>query len=114
MENRELLEKVYRDRLTKALEQEADSEEKRAAFKDAMDATDRLIEMQKLESMKKDQDLGRILKYVEALALPVGLVVLDYVFKKDFLRQVCQFEIDNTFTTTPGRSGVSGFFRFKH
>lgn len=112
MENRELLEKVMRDRLEKSMDENIDPEKKKEYFKEAMDAVDRLNEMDRLDSSKKEQNSNRLVRYVEVAAVPAGLMILDSFFKWRFMKTVCNFEKDYTFTTTPGRS-ISSFFRSK-
>lgn len=110
--NKELLEKVINNRLKDSLSDILDPEEKETAFKEAMEAMDRHIELERAESVKGEQKSNRIIKYIEIAAVPAGLLVLDYCFKWKFMKTVCNFEKDYTFTTTPGRS-VSNIFRFK-
>lgn len=112
MENRELLEKVVKDRLTKSMDESIDPEKRAMYFKEAMEATDRLNEMDRFDSSKKEQNLNRVVRYVEVAAVPAGLMILDSFFKWRFMKTVCSFEKDYTFTTTPGRS-ISSFFRWK-
>ena len=81
-------------------------------FKEAMEIADRIIEMEKLESDKKEKEKSRIIKYIEVAAVPAGLFLLDCIFKRYYMRQVCNFEKDYTFTTTPGKS-IGSIFRFK-
>lgn len=111
METKELLEKVVRDRLEKTADKNMSEEEKQKAFEEAMKATDRFIEMDKLES-NKDKKLNRIIKFIEVIAVPVALMTVDFLFKMRFTRTVCEFEKDYTFTTNAGRS-TSQFFKFK-
>jgi hypothetical protein len=112
MENKELLEKVMRNRLERSLKA-GDAEREKADFREAMEATDRYIELEKVESAKKEQKENRILKIVEIAAVPVVLTGINFLCKKSFARDVMQFEKEDTFTSTPGRTGISSFFRFK-
>ena len=111
METKELLEKVVRDRLEKTADKNMSEEEKQKAFEEAMKATDRFIEIGKLES-DKDKKLNRIIKFIEVIAVPVALMTVDFLFKMRYTRTVCEFEKDYTFTTQAGRS-ISQFFKFK-
>lgn len=111
METRELLEKVVKDRLEKAADENMSDEQKHAAFEEAMKATDRFTEVVKIES-NKDKKINRIIKFIELVAVPVALMFVDHLFKMRFTKTVCNFEKDYTFTTQAGRS-VSQFFRFK-
>ena len=112
METKELLELVAQKRLQESLDCEG-SEENKGCFKEAMEATDRYIEVRKLEDAKKEQRIGRIIKCVEIAAVPVFLATLNYAFKKDLAREVMRFEKEDVFTSTPGRTAISSFFRFK-
>lgn len=111
MEHKELLEKVMQDRLERSLNATSD-EEKDNAFEEAMKATDRCIEIEKIETGLQDQKVNRIVKIVEIAAVPVALAGLNYLFKKDFLKNVMRFEREDTFTGSGGRS-ISSWFRFK-
>lgn len=112
MENKDLLEKVIKDRLGSSLSENSDAEEKKQAFKEAMEAMDRKIEIEKIESAKKDQTSNRIVKVLEVAAVPAVLLTVENLFKFKFMKKVCLFEKDYTFTTTPGRS-ISSYFKFK-
>ena len=112
MEHKDLLEKVIKNRLETSLDCSVNPEEKEQAFKEAMEAMDRCIELERAESAKNEQGLNRIVKYVEVAAVPVGVLVLDSIIKWKYMKTICNFEKDYTFTTTPGR-GISSFFRFK-
>ena len=129
----ELLEKVMNDRLTKAIDERLDPEERSKALEEGLEVADRYIQLEKIEldesiqlrkieldesiqlrkieDTEKENNKNRTIKYIE-VAVPVGLLILDGLFKRYFMRQVCNFEKDYTFTTTPGRS-ISGLFRFK-
>lgn len=129
MENVYLLEQVIKDRLKVALD-DLESDESKRAFKEAMEAIDRMIQIEridvsrleleskdrleesKLNKSKEEQRKNDILRIVEVVAVPVGLFVLDCLFKRYYMRSVCNFEKDYTFTTTPGKS-ISGLFKFK-
>lgn len=107
-----LLDKVAEDRLTKALDPNISDEERKAALKDGMEVVDRQIQLEKIEDAKKEQNKNRIIKVVEIAAIPTVMFVADFAMKRYFMRQICNFEKDYTFTTTPGR-GVAGLFRFR-
>ena len=109
--NKKLLEKVIEDRLETSLNQEVDAEERKQALKEAMEATDRQIQIEKIESSRKEDKKNKILKCVE-IGIPVALFALDCVFKIHYMKKVCNFEKDYTFTTTPGK-GIGSLFRFK-
>lgn len=129
MENIKLLEDVIKNRL-EITEDDVESEESKRAFKEAMEAIDKMIQLEKLEVSKlevenkerlerekfeksnREQKKNDILRIVEVVAVPVGLFVMDCLFKRYYMRSVCNFEKDYTFTTTPGKS-ISGLFKFK-
>jgi hypothetical protein len=112
MKSKELLEAVIESNLKIAQEHAVGTEEHNRAYKEAMEGIDRCIELDKIEDKKKEQKESKIVKYIEIAIIPAGLVVLDYVFKYHFMKTVCNFEKEYTFTTTPGRS-ISSLFRFK-
>lgn len=111
METKQLLEDLVRDRLEKAADDSMTEEQKHAAFEEAMKATDRFVEVNKIESTN-DKKFNRVVKFIEMIAIPVALMFVDFLFKKSFTRDICNFEKDYTFTTTPGRS-ISQLFKFK-
>lgn len=112
MESKELLDAVIEDRLKVAQSKTTDVEVRKANFKEAMDAIDRRIELEKINSGKTEQRWSRIAKYIEVGAIPAALLLMDFMFKRSYMTRICNFEKDYTFTTTPGRS-LSGLFRFK-
>ena len=71
------------------------------------------VEYARLALERSEKKSNRIIKVVEIAAIPVGLFVADCLFKRYYMRQVCNFEKDYSFTTTPGK-GISSLFRFKH
>lgn len=124
MNNKTLLEEVIDNRLASVKDSCGGDEEKKA-FREAMEATDRHIQMERLKlereklelekqkvEAKDDQKFNRIMKCVEVVAVPVGVLVLDFVFKQHYMKKICTFEKDYTFTTTPGKS-IGSIFRFK-
>ena len=111
METKELLEKVVKERLEKAVDENMSEEEKHAAFEEAMKATDRYVELGKVES-GNDKKINRAIKFIELVAVPVALMTVDFFFKMRYTKTVCNFEKDYTFTTQAGRS-ISQFFKFK-
>ena len=124
-----LLDEVIERRLEIAADEPV-SEESKRVFKEAMEAIDRkiqlerievsrkeveskeLLEREKLSRTKEEQKKNDIMRIVEVVAVPVGLFMLDCLFKRYYMRSVCNFEKDYTFTTTPGKS-ISGLFKFK-
>ena len=101
-ENKELLEAVIKDRLTKSL---GDSDEASEAFKEAMEAIDR---QNTLDKDSKD----RIVKFVEIGTAVVLAPLIEVGCKKAFAHMICEFEKNDSFTTMAGKS-LSGLFKFK-
>lgn len=98
-------------------------EEDKTAFKHAMEACDRLIQIEKIENEEKarneklkkeqsDEKFNKTIRIVEVAAVPVALFVADCLFRVYMTRTVCNFEKDYTFTTSAGK-GISGLLRFK-
>lgn len=111
MKSKELLEAVIERNLKIASETEVGTEKHVKAHKEAMEGIDRCIELDKIEDKKKEQKESKLVKYIEIAIIPAGLIVLDYAFKYHFMKTVCNFEKEYTFTTTPGRS-ISGLFKW--
>lgn len=105
---KELWVTVVEDRLGTALIDPSNKE----SFKEALDAQNQINEIDKIEESKKEGFKNRIVKVVEIAAIPVAVVVIDNLFKRGFMKDVCNFEKDYTFTTGPGRA-VSQFFKWK-
>lgn len=137
--NRELLESVITNRLMRA--EIAEGEEDAQAFKEAMSALDKAIELDKLKashgeqveklkienerlkveneknlrdeaSKKEEAKKDRLVQIGTFLVGLVGGATIDYFTKKKFAKLICEFEKDYTFTTSAGR-GLSSIFRFK-
>jgi hypothetical protein len=118
--NRELLEKVIKERLEHSLESKAEDSQ---SFKEAMDAISKQIEIDKIDAStqehlrdeefkKKEAFMDRI---VQVGIFVSGLVVGPIIEKKvklGYAKVLCEFEKDYTFTTSAGRA-LSGFFKFK-
>ena len=122
--NKGLLTEVIEDRLNTALTSEVGSDESKIAFKEAMEAVDRQIELSKLDASSQEQAEEKLVKEKNAkwdrwircgeLALAmIAVPVMDHLFKRRYMKDVCMFEKDYTFTTTPGKQGSSSLFRFK-
>lgn len=133
-QNKELLNKVLTNRLTKVLSTQTETEEDKQAFKEAMDASSRLIEIEKIEVSHREavekmeaeekRDLrNETVKISEAQKdriVQVGIFVAGMVVsplierwvKMGYAKVLCEFEKDYTFTTAAGKS-LSGLFRFK-
>ena len=101
-ENKELLEAVIKDRLTRSL---GDSDEASEAFKEAMEAIDR---QNVLDKDSKD----RIVKFVEIGTAVVLAPLIETGCKKAFAHMICEFEKNDSFATMAGKS-LSGLFKFK-
>ena len=130
MENLYLLDEVIEDRLNVAMDGRSSEEESKKAFKEAMEAIDRMIQIERIEvskleleskerleekkltKTKEEQKKNDIFRIVEVAAVPIALFIADCLFKRYYMRSVCNFEKDYTFTTTPGKS-ISGLFKFK-
>lgn len=131
--NRELLEEVIKERLEGALNSSEKTEESKTAFKEAMVAIDRQIELSKMDDSYREQVEKRELeekkqiredefkekeskwnKIIRGAEIGVPLIALgiELVSKFRFMKNVCNFEKDYSFTTTPGRS-LSSYFRWK-
>lgn len=132
--NRGLLEKVVENRLNAALQSNADSEEGKTKFKEAMDAVSKQIELDKLDASRQ-AELERVKmeheknlreeqtkteeakkdRMVQVGTFIGGLLlapVIEVACKKGYAKMLCEFEKDYTFTTSAGRA-LSGLFRFK-
>ena len=132
--NRELLNEVIEDRLERALSSDGTLDEDKQVFKEAMDAVNKQIELDKIEAsykaeMKKmeienERNLREEIskkeeakkdRWVQVGIFGGGLLlgpVIEVCCKKVYARMLCEFEKDYTFTTTAGR-GLSSLFRFK-
>ena len=132
-QNKELLNKVIGHRLEKVLEQ-TETDEDKQAFKEAMDALSKQIELEKielshqeqvkkLESEEKWNTRNETVKISEANKdrivqigiFGAGLIVSPFIerwVKMSYAKVLCEFEKDYNFTTSAGRA-LSGLFRFK-
>ena len=93
-DNKELLDKVIKDRLMKSMIAEEGSD---VAFNEAMEAIDRQIQ---LDNNKKD----KLIKAVEISAAVILTPLIDAKCRQIFAKMICDFEKDYTFTTTAGKS----------
>ena len=132
--NRGLLEKVVENRLNAALQSNADSDDGKTKFKEAMDAVSKQIELDKLDASRQ-AELERVKmeheknlreeqtkteeakkdRMVQVGTFIGGLLlapVIEVACKKGYAKMLCEFEKDYTFTTSAGRA-LSGLFRFK-
>lgn len=133
--NRELLDRVIENRLNEVLHPNAGSDEDKNTFKEAMDALNKKIELEKIETSHQEQikkmemekernHRDEIVKIEEArrdrivqIGLFVGGAVLSPMIerwiKTGYAKMLCEFEKDYTFTTSAGRA-LSSLFRFKN
>ena len=110
------LNEVAYDRLTMAMNNADGSKEQTAFMKEALDAIDRIIELEKLDDARKDKrdekKWNRIFKAAEIGGTIWLIPTMNYLFNMKFAKQICNFEKDYTFTTTPGRT-LGSLFRRK-
>ena len=107
-ENKKLLDEVIKNRLETALESDAEAEGNNAAFKQAMEAIDRQIEVDKKSQAKRDL-------WIRIGEIAAGIILvptIQHCFNMRYAKIMCNFEKDYTFTTSPGRA-MSKFFNFK-
>ena len=106
-----------------ALDENVDSKERAIAHKMEMDATDRLMKLEEAEKKALldnakhehalvEQKKANVIKWVEVVGVPVGILVLDHLFKRVYMVMVNDFEKDYTYTTSAGKA-ISGLFKFK-
>lgn len=121
--NRTLLDEVIKDRLEAVLDTEADAEGNNAAFRQAMEAIDRLNELNKIDASieeqktkqvtsKRESNIGMWIQIGGLVATAVVAPTIQYCCNKRYAKLLCNFEKDYTFTTTPGKA-VSKFFNFR-
>lgn len=133
--NRELLSRVIEERLERVLKSDAESDNAKSDFKEAMEAVDRQIELTKLdashEEQLKKQELekekqvreeelrmkeakkDRWIRVAEIAAVSIVSPIIGYYTKRSFAKLICAYEKTDSFTMTAGKSGISSFFRFK-
>lgn len=109
MDTKELLEKTVNDRLGAYSKELIDEK----SFKEAMEATDRLIELEKIESAKEEQKKNRRLKWVEVGAVPFAIFGLNYIKESKFIEVLCKFETENTVTSSSFKQIISRLFSKK-
>ena len=119
---RELLREVVRARLEAVLESNADEEGVQEAFDQAMEAIDRDIEIAKIEASKEEllvkkeqlKKEGRreiAIRCVEIGAATVIAPIVYYCTNKGFARLICEFEKNDYFSCSAGKS-LSKLFKF--
>ena len=121
-QNRKLLDEVTKDRLKRALDTNANTDEAKAAFREAMEAVEKQTEMSKLdasrEEQKKKQKQAKLetalnvgVKVLEIGVLLVGVPLMNHCFNMKYAKELCHFEKDYTFSTQAGKA-TSKLFRF--
>lgn len=111
--NKELLEELVNARLDDAMSL-CDLDQKSKAFKEAMEAVDRLNEMNKIENAnagKNEKRLEVAIKVVEVAAMPIMLKLIDLGCHKSLINTIGRIEQMEAFTSTPGRA-ISKMFKF--
>lgn len=111
--NKEMLEELANARLDDAMHL-TNLEARSKAFGEAMDAIDRLNEMNKIENANKEKDekcLSIVIKVVEIAAMPIMLKLIDLGCHKSLINTIGRVEQMETFTSTPGRA-ISKMFKF--
>lgn len=91
---------------------ESDGEQGEKALKEAMLATDKYIELTNARVRETESKGGKIFKIIEIGSTVLVIPLIDYFSKRSFVKMLCNFEKDYTFTTSAGRS-LSSLFRFK-
>lgn len=122
--NMELLDEVIKNRLEQVQHPNAESEEDKQAFREAMEALNKRIELEKIEAARQEQISNEVVKVEESkkdrwlqIILFAGTAILvpvvQHISTSSHMKKLCNFEKDYTFTTSAGRSLASGLFRFK-
>lgn len=70
------------------------------------------LDKEKIEKNAKSDMINRRIKVIEISVVPIGLFVGKCLFQNYAMKQVCNFEKDYTFTTTPSRNIISSLFKF--
>ena len=112
-DNKKLLEELVNHRLDDAMSL-ADKDAKDQSFREAMEAVDRLNEMQKIENSVPKMtdrvfDIG--VRVLEVAAIPVALKVMDFKFHKRLIEIIGTVERMECFTSTPGKA-IGKMFKF--
>lgn len=120
--NKKLLDEVIENRLKTAKHSTADADGNDAAFRQAMEAIDRQIEIDKIdasseeqskkqEHSKKETEINMWIQIGGLVASMVVVPTMQYFYNMKYAKKLCHFEKDYTFTTTPGKA-TSKFFNF--
>jgi hypothetical protein len=111
---KELLNKVIENRAELALDSSLSADERKAAFTDAMSAYDRANKIEEIEASREQAKKNRIIKWVEvggAILVPIIVLGIKEFCKSKFGDKVMRFEKEDSFTSTPGKSSMSSYFR---
>lgn len=119
-ENKDLLNDVIQQNLKVANGKTQADERRKEAINNANQLIDRLIEVEKLEQSRNDfktkivVDTRKdyILKAIEIGSAVLIVPLVDYLFKLSFAKVICEFELNDSFRSTPGRT-LSSLFRFR-
>lgn len=121
-ENKKLLDEVIKDRLETAKQSNAEADGNNAAFRQAMEAIDRQIEIEKInvsreeqsnkqDHSKKEMEINTWIQISGLVASMIIVPTMNYFYNMKYAKKLCHFEKDYTFTTTPGKA-TSKFFNF--
>ena len=121
-ENKKLLDEVIKDRLETAKQSNAEADGNNAAFRQAMEAIDRQIEIEKInvsreeqsnkqDHSKKEMEINTWIQIGGLVASMIIVPTMNYFYNMKYAKKLCHFEKDYTFTTTPGKA-TSKFFNF--
>lgn len=122
-ENKQLLDEVIKCRLEQALKSKAEDDGNNAAFRQAMEAIDRQIELSKVDASndeilkkqefaEKDAKINWIIRGAEIMVITLAVPIIQHRCNMRYAKVLCNFEKDYTFTTSAGRS-LSRLFQFK-
>ena len=122
-ESKQLLDEVIENRLREVRVPMPGDEADNAAFKQAMDAIDRQIELSKIDAAndeqlkkqelaQKEAKINMIIRCVELGLVTLAVPVIQYCCNMRYAKVMCNFEKDYTFTTSAGRS-LSRLFQFR-
>lgn len=112
-DNKKLLEELVNHRLDDAMSL-TDKDAKTQSFREAMEAVDRLNEMQKIENSVpklKDRVIDISMRVIEIAVIPVSLKLVDLKCHKSLVRMIGTIEQMECFTSTPGKA-IGKMFKF--
>lgn len=112
-ENKQKLDDLIYDLLVMAGNNADGSKESEVFLKEALDAIDRSMEIEKMERAREEEKMKRIwdrtIKISEIAATAFLVPMMTYVYNMKFAKVICEFEKDYSFTTTAGRTFGSLF-----